>query len=91
MHTYRPNTPRATLGLAAVALTVATIGLSVIAPSRMDFRSQQVPAVVLSQGATVALTETTPPLVDSIDVVAQREQHLVTVVQSRHVQQRLRG
>ena len=33
MNTYRPNTPRIALALAAVALTLATIGVSVIAPS----------------------------------------------------------
>ena len=84
MNTYRPNTPRIALALAAVALTLATIGVSVIAPAGMDFRSRQVPAVVLTQEATLAASNTA--LVDSIDVVASREPRLVTVVQSRRVQ-----
>jgi len=84
MNTYRPNTPRITLAIAAVALTLATIGVSVIVPARMDFRSRELPVVVLTQQATLAASDTA--LVDSIDVVASREPRLLTVVQSRRVQ-----
>jgi hypothetical protein len=94
MNAYRPHSPRLGLGLAAVALTVATIGLSVIAPARMDFRSQEVPVIALSDESTQAVVDTTgaAPIVDTIDVRATRESRLVTVVESRRVQQnRLRG
>jgi hypothetical protein len=94
MNAYRPDSPRLGLGLAAVALTVATIGLSVIAPARMDFRSQQVPVIALSDEPSQVVVETAggAPVVAAIDVRASRESHLVTVVESQRVQQdRLRS
>ncbi|MEO6928662.1 MAG: hypothetical protein ABI190_05795 [Casimicrobiaceae bacterium] len=92
MNAYRPHVPRVTLALAAAALTIATLAVSVIAPSRMDFRSQQVETVVLSQAARASTSDAAPAPVDSIDVVASRDARLVTVVESRRVQQqRLRS
>ncbi|MEO8849014.1 MAG: hypothetical protein ABI440_10375 [Casimicrobiaceae bacterium] len=92
MNTYRPRVPRITLALTAAALTIATLAVSVIAPSRMDFRSQQVETVAISQAAAASAADVAPAPVDSIDVVASRDTRLVTVVESRHVQQqRLRS
>jgi hypothetical protein len=93
MHAYRPTTPRLALGFAAVVLTVATIGLSVIAPARMDFRSQEIPVIALSDGTSQAIVDTSgpAPVVDSIDVRASRESHFVTVVEARRAQDRRRG
>lgn len=36
MNDYRPSTPRATLGIAALAMTAATLGLFVFAPAMME-------------------------------------------------------
>lgn len=36
MNRYDPGTPRAALGLAAIALTALTIGLLVVVPAKMD-------------------------------------------------------
>jgi hypothetical protein len=36
MNDYRPSTPRATLGIAAFAMTAATLGLFVFAPAMME-------------------------------------------------------
>ena len=96
MKTYRPNTPRFALGLAAIASTAATIGLLAIAPADMHFRSHEVPVIAVTNVTPAAPTQvasgSTPPLVGTIDVQAVRESRLVTVVESnRAYQQRLRG
>lgn len=97
MKTYRPNTPRFALGLAAIAATAAMIGLFAIAPADMHFRSREVPVIAVTDitppaPAQVASGSANPPLVDTIDVQAVREIRLVTVVESnRAYQQRLRG
>ena len=36
MNDYRPSTPRATLSIVALAMTVATLGLFVFAPALME-------------------------------------------------------
>jgi hypothetical protein len=94
MNAYRPDTPRLALGFAAIALTAVTIGLLALAPARMDFRSQQVPVIALSDASPQAITDTggADTLIGSIDVRAVRGSRLVTVVESRSVQQaKLRG
>jgi hypothetical protein len=35
-HTYKPSIPRATLGIAGVAMTVITVAISVVLPALMD-------------------------------------------------------
>ncbi|MEP7061956.1 MAG: hypothetical protein ABI881_06140 [Betaproteobacteria bacterium] len=93
MNAYRPNTPRIALGFAAVALTVATIGLSVIAPARMDFRSHEVPVIALSDESSQAIANTSgpAPVVDTIEVRASRESRFVTVVEARRAQDHRRS
>jgi hypothetical protein len=85
MNTYRFPAPRFAFGVAAVALSVATIGAAVIAPAQMNFRTSEVPVVALS-GQSIAITHNArdTTLVDSIDVNAVREARLVTVVESLH-------
>jgi hypothetical protein len=85
MNTYRSHAPRFTIGLAAVALSLATIGATVIAPAHMNFRTSEVPVVAVT-GQSVAVTHNArdTALVDSIDVNAVREARLVTVIESQH-------
>jgi hypothetical protein len=85
MNPYRSHAPRLAIGLAAVALSLATIGATVIAPARMDFRTSEVPVVAVT-GQSVAVTHNArdTTLVDAIDVNAVREARLVTVVESQH-------
>ena len=83
MNPYQPSTPRVAFGVAAVAMTLITIGLSVIAPARMDFGTQEVRVLAASPArmpATEAVAETTR--IERIDVVGVREPKL-TVVQLR--------
>ncbi len=88
MNDYQSKTPRFVIGMAAIAITAATIGLSVIVPARMDFRSQEVPVLAQAGDTQQALTQHAgnAPLVESIDVFGVREPKLVTVVESRRVQ-----
>lgn len=94
MNAYRPKTPRFALGVAAMAVTSATIGLLALAPAQMNFRSQQVPVVALSDTAAQTVADVAPSgnIVESIDVRATRGTHLVTVIESHRMSQnRLRG
>lgn len=82
MKNYASQAPRFAIGLAAVALTLATLGVAIIAPARMDFRSDQVPVVALSaQSAQVTRNAADRNIVKSIDVTAVREARLVTVIE----------
>jgi hypothetical protein len=82
MNTYASQAPRLVIGLAAAALTLATIGVAVVAPARMDFRSDQVPVVAVSaQSAQVTRNAVDRNVVYSIDVNAVREARLVTVIE----------
>jgi hypothetical protein len=88
MNDYQSKAPRFVIGMAAIAVTAATIGLSVIVPARMDFRSQEVPMLAQADDTPQAMTQGAgnAPLVESIDVYGVREPKLVTVVESRRVQ-----
>ena len=88
MNDYQSKTPRFVIGMAAIAITAATIGLSVIVPARMDFRSQEVSVLAQADDTPQALTQGAEnlPIVESIDVYGVREPKLVTVVESRRVQ-----
>ena len=92
MDDYRSKTPRLVIGMAAIAITAATIGLSVIVPARMDFRSQEVSVLAQADDTPQALVQGAQdaPLVESIDVYGVREPKLVTVVESRRVQLKTR-
>lgn len=85
MNTYRSPAPRLAIGLAAVALSLATIGAAVVAPAHMNFRTSEVPVLAVA-GQSVAVTRNArdATLVDSIDVNAVREARLVTVIESQH-------
>lgn len=84
MKQYRSDAPRLTLGIAAAALSLATIGATVIAPAHMNFRTSEVPVVaVTGQSAAVTHNARDTALVDAIDVNAVREARLVTVIESQ--------
>ena len=63
MNRYQIPTPRAAFALAAAALTVMTLGLSVFLPSRIDKNGARTEAVIAD----------TPTRVERIDVIAVRE------------------
>lgn len=68
---YQPSTPRATLGVACVALTVVTIATSVILPAQMDSRSRESRVLAASKAAPPAPRDLVT--LASITVVAARE------------------
>ncbi|MFI4903665.1 MAG: hypothetical protein ACHP91_09625 [Burkholderiales bacterium] len=89
MNSYASQAPRLVIGLAAAALTLATIGVAVVAPAHMNFRSDQVPVLAVStQPAQVTRDAAGQNLVYSIDVSAVREAHLVTVIEPLRATQR---
>ena len=80
MHRYEPGTPRALIGVAAVALTLATLAVAVLAPAGMDYGTREI-------GVLATTTDRVAPGGDvttqSIDVVAVRGVRLVPVAQLR--------
>jgi hypothetical protein len=80
MNRYDPRTPRALFGFAAIALTAATLALSVSVPARIEHAP---PAVDLS--TRVANERYVPDggsVVTSIDVVAVRGSRTASIAQS---------
>jgi hypothetical protein len=74
MNNYEPNTPRAALGIVAAALTAVTIGALVVAPARLDARSD---------GALILAKATGRPAPIEVAIVPARID--VTVVRPRAV------
>ena len=60
---YQTSTPRASLALAAVALTVVTLGLSVFVPAHVG----------TSASPTEAIIADAPTRIERIDVIAVRQ------------------
>ena len=81
MNRYEPGTPRALFGLAAVALTAATLAIAVIAPAAVDYGTQEIG--VLTRSIDVAPARAGDQATASIEVVAVRGTRIVPVVQSR--------
>ena len=80
MQRYQPGTPRALIGVAAVALTVATLAVAVFAPAAMDYGTREIGVLATTtQDAARGNDATTA----SIDVVAVRGVRLVPVAQLR--------
>ncbi len=88
MQPYEPGTPRALIGIVAVALTVATLAVSVVAPAAQNCSTREI-GVVASSADDIAALRTTadhvPSLTTSIDVVAVRGLRYVPVVQAHAV------
>jgi hypothetical protein len=76
-HTYKPSIPRATLGIAGVAMTVITVAISVVLPALMDSGSRD--ARTLAASKATAPASTGLAIVTRIDVVSAREPRSSTV------------
>ena len=88
MNRYKTSTPRAAFGLAAIAMTALTLGLTVVLPARTDMNAQDA-SVLAASKATLSDVEAVdlPTRVKRIDVIAVREPKL-TSMQLRDIQQR---
>ena len=88
MNRYKTSTPRAAFGLAAIAMTALTLGLTVVLPARTDMGAHDAPVLATSK-ATLSDVEAVdlPTRVERIDVIAVREPKL-TSMQLRDIQQR---
>lgn len=80
MNRYAPRTPRMLLGLAAVALTAATLAISVLAPAAMDRDASQNDVVTATVGERCVPAR--DGIVTAIDVVAVRGEAVAPVAQS---------
>ena len=80
MNQYDPGTPRALIGLAAIAMTAATLAVSVIAPAAMDYGTREIG--VLTQANEMTTVSAIDANTTSIDVVAVRGMRVVPVVHS---------
>jgi hypothetical protein len=78
MNRYEPLIPRVAFGIAAVAMTAITIGVSVIMPAKMDSDSPE-PRVL--EALTVTAPASTGDVTgsDSVDVVAVHKAGLSAV------------
>jgi hypothetical protein len=80
MQRYQPGTPRALIGVAAVALTVATLAVSVLAPAAMNYGTREIGVLATTSDHVAGGSDATTR---SIDVVAVRGVRLVPVAQLR--------
>lgn len=71
MHRYQTTTPRAAIGLAAVAMTVLTIGAAVVLPSEVLSGGRN-PATLASANAAAPVPIEVAIVPARIDVVADR-------------------
>ncbi len=80
MQRYQPAAPRVLAGFAALAMTIVTLSLAVLAPSTTRLDQQDVSAAAPEDHAY----SNAGPLVTSIDVVAYRRGRVAPIVQ-KHV------
>jgi len=78
MNHYEPSAPRVAFGIAAVAMTAITIGVSVIMPAQMDSTSREPRTLAASTVTTPASTDIATGSA-SIDVAAVYEPGLATI------------
>ena len=83
MNRFEPGTPRALLGVAAVALTLATIAISVAAPAAMNWGTREIDVVTQDDSVTARAPSPAGMLTTSIDVIVVRGTRLVPVLQSQ--------
>lgn len=86
MQRYEPGSPRALFGIFAVAITAATLALSVVAPAAVRYSAREIGvlAPTIDDAAPLraaALNDAAP--ITSIDVVAVRTLRLVPVIEAR--------
>ena len=77
MKGYEPSTPRAALGLTAVAMAAITIGALVVLPAKLDAVGADPSTLAAAKAATRAPIEVaiSPARIDVL-VVVDREQHV---------------
>ena len=78
MSRYETSIPRVAFGIAAVAMTGITFGVSVVMPARMDSDSRE-PRVLAALKVTAPASTGDVTGSESIDVVAVHESGLSTV------------
>jgi hypothetical protein len=78
MQRYESGSPRALFGIFAVAMSAATLALSVLAPAAAQYSARDIGVLA---GGDIATYDATP--ITSIDVVAVRAVRLVPVVEAR--------
>jgi hypothetical protein len=78
MNRYQPSSPRVAFGIAAVAMTAITIGVSVVMPARMDSDSRE-PRMLAALKVTGPASTGVVTGAESIDAVAVHEAGLSTV------------
>jgi hypothetical protein len=77
MNRYKPSTPRAALGLTAVAMAAITMGALVVLPAKLDAAGADPSTLAAAKAATKAPIEVaiSPARIDVLEVV-KREQHV---------------
>ena len=77
MNRYKPSTPRAALGLTAVAMAAITMGALVVLPAKLDAAGADPSTLAAAKAATRAPIEVAivPARIDVLEVV-KREQHV---------------
>ena len=78
MNRYEPLIPRVPFGIAAVAMTAITIGVSVIMPAKMDSDSPE-PRMLAALKVTAPASTGDVAGSESIDIVAVHEEGLSAV------------
>ena len=78
MKRYETHTPRVAFGIAAVAMTAITIGVSVVMPAKMDSDSRE-PRILATAKVTTPASTGVVTGSASVDVVALRDAGLSTV------------
>ena len=90
MNQYEPSAPRVALGIAAVAMTAITIGMSVIMPAKMDSNSREPHMLAASKVTTPVSTDVAAGSA-SINVAAVHEPRLSTVPCSAQIEPQAKG
>ena len=83
MKRYEPANHRVFAGIAALALTVATLSAAVLAPAAVGAEHREVAVSTPSETTVDYAFANAGPLTTSIDVVADRSTRLVPVVHTR--------
>src|SRR5436190_8436654 len=90
MNHYEPSVPRVAFGIAAVAMTAITIGVSVIMPANMDSDSRE-PRMLAASTVTAPVSTDVAAGSASIDVAALHELGSATVPCSAEIEPQARG
>ena len=90
MNRYEPSVPRVAFGIAAVAMTAITIGMSVIMTAKMDSDRREPHMLAASKVTTPASTDVAAGSA-SINVAAEYESGLSTVPCSAQIEPQARA